>query len=113
MPDRVPTYRPPHQLAQRSEGQRYYDRMRRARTAEQGGQREAQRFYTSDAWRRLRLLRLSLHPWCQCCEAKGIGEPATIVHHITPVREWWELRLELENTQSLCQSCHSRVHASS
>jgi 5-methylcytosine-specific restriction protein A len=108
MPDLVPTYRPAYMQAERSVNRRIYDRMRRRKA---GSDREAIQFYDSQAWDRLRQIRLSMNPWCMVCESRGIGEPATIVHHIKEVRTHWELRLELDNTQSLCRSCHSRLHA--
>jgi 5-methylcytosine-specific restriction enzyme A len=109
MADKVPTFRPAWAQTQRTESQRLYDRFRRRRS---GSDREAIRFYDSEAWDRLRQIRLSVNPYCMICESRGIGEPATIVHHVKDVRTHWELRLELDNTQSLCRSCHSRVHAS-
>lgn len=56
--------------------------------------------YNSKRWKMLRRRRLFLDPLCSC------GEIATDVDHITPIEEGGE-PFGLENTQSLCKSCHS------
>jgi 5-methylcytosine-specific restriction endonuclease McrA len=57
-----------------------------------------------------------LNPICQHCEARGItkeydiGEDGKtlklIVDHVIPVHVRPDLRLVLENTQTLCRACH-------
>jgi 5-methylcytosine-specific restriction endonuclease McrA len=100
MPHRVATQSKPvpgvnkHQL---------YDRYKR--------DRDAKRFYNSRAWLMLRLLKLQLDPLCEPCKASGTYVPASIVHHKHERRHNPELSLALDNLESMCESCHSRLHA--
>ena len=68
---------------------------RRASAARRGYDRAEQR--VAQAY-------LVKHPICQ---APGCNEPATDVDHIVPLRQGGA-RLETNNLQSLCHSCHSR-----
>ena len=97
MPRRVPTYRPPYVGPAAS---------RKAYEA-QAGRREDDRFYCSRPWRVVRRLKLDLNPLCEECEAKGLIEPATQVHHVKERRDYPELALDLDNLQSLCLACHN------
>jgi len=74
-------------------------------------------FYTSAAWRAVReqaLLRD--HYICQKClqkvEAGRMLRPhdATMVHHKKPRQLYPELELDLDNLESLCDSCHNEEH---
>ncbi len=74
-------------------------------------------FYTSAAWRAVReqaLLRD--HYLCQKClkkvEAGRMIRPhdATMVHHKKPRQLYPELELDLDNLESLCDSCHNEEH---
>ena len=74
-------------------------------------------FYVSGAWRAVReeaLLRD--HYICQKCLRKyELGliirpRDATMVHHIRPRSECPELELDLNNLESLCDSCHNEEH---
>lgn len=47
------------------------------------------------------------HPFCEECARRGIVEAAKVVDHIIPVADAPELRLEVENLQSLCSGCHN------
>lgn len=58
------------------------------------------------AWRKLRRMFLSLHPFCEFCKPKLTA--ATEVDHIQPVSDHPELRLVVTNLRSLCKPCHSR-----
>ena len=49
-------------------------------------------------------------PLCENCMEKGIAKEADLVHHIVPVREGGAL-LDEQNLMSLCNECHSRIHA--
>ncbi|MBU8733446.1 HNH endonuclease [Cytobacillus oceanisediminis] len=87
-------------MAKKNERHQMYDKYRR--------DKEAASFYKSKPWRVLReqaLLRdLGL---CQHCLAKDKITLADMVDHIIPIKEAWELRLVLDNLQSLCNSCHA------
>lgn len=56
--------------------------------------------YNSKRWQMLRRKRLFLNPLCPC------GEIATDVDHIRPIEAGGQ-PFSLENTQSLCHSCHA------
>ena len=66
----------------------------------------AQRGYDA-AWRKVRLVKLAEDPLCEQCKRKGLLKLAEEVDHIIPIADGGE-RLELNNLQSLCKSCHSR-----
>lgn len=65
-------------------------------------------FYSSAAWKRVRDQRRRLNPLCQLCEENGIVTPMWAVDHIKPRCDYPELELDIENTRSLCESCHNR-----
>ena len=68
--------------------------------------KEASSFYSSRPWRTLRAAKLSRTPLCEECMRQGKETPATMVDHITPIRQGGHA-LDMENLQSLCWSCHS------
>ncbi len=58
-------------------------------------------------WRRFRAYYLSKHRLCiDCLSGKRVAG-ATEVHHITPLADDGD-RLDEENLEALCKSCHSR-----
>jgi 5-methylcytosine-specific restriction endonuclease McrA len=59
------------------------------------------RIYGLRRWQMLRRRRLSLNPLCVVC-----GQLATEVDHIQPIEDGGD-PWSLDNTQSLCASCHS------
>jgi 5-methylcytosine-specific restriction protein A len=69
--------------------------------------KEMKRFYNSQPWVRLRKAKLSRDPMCEACKMGGVLVIAAVVDHIVPVREGGA-RLDIDNLQSLCHSCHSR-----
>ena len=66
------------------------------------------RFYNSIEWRTLSAKRLQDDGY-KCVKCKKI---ASEVDHIKPIQtpEGWELRLDYDNTQSLCLDCHNAKH---
>ena len=66
------------------------------------------RFYKSKEWRVLSRTRL-IHDNYKCVECGAI---ASEVDHIKPIQtpEGWELRLDFNNTRSLCLTCHNKKH---
>lgn len=64
-------------------------------------------FYSSKAWRQLRIHQLTIEPVCRACTANGRVEAATDVDHIIPISEAPGLALEPANLQSLCFRCHT------
>ena len=78
-------------------------------------------FYGTDVWQRARGRALERDLWrCVWCRKAGrytidrrgrrIPVPATLVHHIKPLKEYPELALELCNLVSLCDKCHDEAH---
>ncbi|MHB8276487.1 MAG: HNH endonuclease signature motif containing protein [Candidatus Humimicrobiaceae bacterium] len=70
--------------------------------------RHDNRVYGNTTWRRLRRIKLSNDPLCELCLSKDIVVQASQVDHIIPVAIQPELRLSLDNLQSLCETCHSK-----
>lgn len=65
-------------------------------------------FYNSKEWLSLRSEKLKLNPLCEECEVKGKLIPATVVNHIQPVTQFPDLKLNIDNLESLCRKCHDR-----
>lgn len=68
--------------------------------------------YDSIEWKRIRKARLLLNPLCQHCELVGVIKKAVDVDHIVEIEDGGE-PFDLDNTQSLCRSCHNRKTAMS
>jgi 5-methylcytosine-specific restriction protein A len=66
-------------------------------------------FYSSSAWRKLRLQKLSDSPLCECddCMASGAVTPADVVDHIKTVCDHPELSLEYSNLRSMATAHHN------
>lgn len=64
-------------------------------------------FYNSREWRELREYILSLNPLCVSCKEKDRLVPATEIDHIIPISADPSKRLDINNLQPLCKSCHS------
>lgn len=66
------------------------------------------KFYKSKEWRVLSVSRLQYDNYkCVKC-----GKIASEVDHVKPIQtpEGWDLRLEFNNTRSLCLTCHNKRH---
>ena len=73
------------------------------------------RFYKSAAWEACRNAYLcSVGHFCERCKAKGIYEPARIVHHKIYLTEDNyhdpSISLNFENLEALCLDCHNKEH---
>jgi 5-methylcytosine-specific restriction protein A len=66
------------------------------------------KFYQSGQWQQARLHALTNNPLCVECLRQGLTVVGNIVDHIIPLSEDWSLRLDANNHQVLCESCHSR-----
>ena len=98
-------------------GQRYCDEHRRrvgrdydyySRSPERAA------FYHSAAWRKNRDRYLRAHPLCELCLQAGRYVPASLVHHKVPLASAGAdaaAAMDEDNLMSLCQACHSRLHA--
>ncbi len=85
----------------KAENNRYYDKYHRSDRSKQ--------FYHSAAWKRARdLIRIRDNGLCiECLNQKRITV-GTIVDHIIPIKQNWNKRLDEDNLQLLCQSCHNK-----
>src|SRR5690625_565487 len=71
-------------------------------------------FYQSSAWKRLRSMAIARDDYlCQSCLQNRTIQRAQVVHHIIEIKDDWSKRLELSNLESLCHSCHNKIHKSS
>jgi 5-methylcytosine-specific restriction protein A len=66
---------------------------------------EYETFYKSPAWRNLRQWKIRHDPTCELC-----GQPTEMVDHIIPIKLGGE-KLDEENLQSLCDTCHAKKRA--
>ncbi|WP_376716159.1 HNH endonuclease [Vagococcus lutrae] len=65
--------------------------------------KEYLQFYNSKAWRQLsHVVKVETFNICERCGAEG-----TVSDHIIPTEVDWNKRLERENIQRLCDSCHA------
>lgn len=62
-------------------------------------------------WERVRDRYLKKNPLCARCSQMGETRAADLVHHIVPLPEGD--RLNPDNLQSLCRSCHQSIHSDS
>lgn len=60
-------------------------------------------------WQRFRTMQLARYPLCFKCLTEDRYTPATEVHHILPITDHSELRLDEGNVMSLCKACHSAI----
>jgi 5-methylcytosine-specific restriction protein A len=59
------------------------------------------KFYNSQEWRTFRLEVLKGSPFCQC------GKFGSACHHVEPLKDNWERRLDPTNIVTMCSSCHA------
>lgn len=78
--------------------------------------KDYQKLIHTNRWLRLRRAILTARPLCERCQAAGIIEPSTEVHHHTPVEygvnyaEKRQLMYDPANLRALCHNCHVQVH---
>lgn len=75
----------------------------------------ARKFYNSKAWRNARAeYKKSVGGLCERCLAKGLYNPAEIIHHKTHITPDNILdpfiTLSWDNLEALCRDCHAEVH---
>lgn len=66
------------------------------------------RFYKSKEWRKLSHHWLMMHPLCESCKRRGIMRKGDVVDHIIELRDDFSKRLNKNNLQTLCYSCHNK-----
>jgi 5-methylcytosine-specific restriction protein A len=63
-------------------------------------------------WLKLRQAKLATHPWCEECERSGKKRMAVEVDHIVPFDGIDDAkRLDWDNLQSMCKTCHEQKTA--
>lgn len=68
-------------------------------------------FYNSSAWIKLRNTKFAnANGLCENCLSKGIVKAGKEVHHIKPIEDRWDKRLDYDNLKLLCRDCHNEVH---
>ena len=69
------------------------------------------KFYKLGVWKKIRRVRIELDNFeCQECKRNGkVGKP-DMVHHIKTVKEYPRFALQLNNLETLCNSCHNKEH---
>lgn len=96
------------------EHQEYEDRLKAARNKRYDKARAADKeykFYKSSKWIKFRNYIMQRdHYLCQMCLQNNKLSDATVVHHIVPVRDNWELRLKENNVIAICDDCHNKIH---
>lgn len=71
----------------------------------------AKAFYKSKKWIRKRELILKRDQYmCRECKRYGKTSPATTVHHVIPLDQRPDLKLNINNLISLCDKCHNQMH---
>jgi 5-methylcytosine-specific restriction endonuclease McrA len=68
---------------------------------------EAQKFYRSPRWVRLRAMKLRRSPICECPDR--CGQLANECHHILDRKTFPEKVFDIENLEALTKRCHSRI----
>lgn len=71
----------------------------------------SEKFYKSKKWKSKRQLILRRDEYlCRECKRYGKITPATTVHHILPIEQRPDLKLNSQNLISLCNECHNKMH---
>lgn len=69
-------------------------------------------FYNSTAWHRLTaIVRVRDDGLCALHYHNGVASKGTMVHHIIPIKDDWNKRLDTANCILLCSECHAKVHS--
>jgi 5-methylcytosine-specific restriction protein A len=61
------------------------------------------------AWKKIRAAYIAANPLCEICKRSGKLTPATLVHHKIKLSDGGTN--DWRNLMSLCDACHSRLHA--
>ncbi|RST59698.1 HNH endonuclease [Siminovitchia terrae] len=78
----------------------------RIRTLTEEG-RAYKRFYSTKEWKSLRYQAFLRDGFC-CVQC---GREAEVGDHIIPTKVRWDLRLDIDNVQSMCFECHNKKTA--
>jgi len=69
------------------------------------------KFYQTKEWKATRNYYIELNPLCEECLRNDIITPGVDIDHIQPLATNYELRLDLNNLQTLCKRCHQQKSA--
>lgn len=83
------------------------DRKRRARDY---SKKPDDKFYSSTAWAKCRLMKLARDPLCEDCLAEGRLTQGEIVHHVIHYQDRPDMAYHLDNLRTVCRSCHAKEH---
>lgn len=84
----------------KAENTRFYDKFKRNKAHDN--------FYHSVSWKKCReYIRIRDLGLCKCCLEDKRITIGTIVDHIIPLKVSWDKRLDENNLQLLCTSCHN------
>lgn len=73
--------------------------------------KEYNTFYQSKKWKDIRQAVLQRDFYmCQECKRNGITTVGNIVHHIVELKDDWDLRLDMNNLETVCSACHNQEH---
>lgn len=71
----------------------------------------SKKFYKSKKWKKKRQSILKRDEYlCRECKRYGKTTQATTVHHVLPLEQRPELKLNSANLISLCDTCHNKMH---
>ncbi|MCL1702512.1 HNH endonuclease signature motif containing protein [Lysinibacillus sp. Bpr_S20] len=85
----------------KSENNRYYDKYQR--------NKKHDRFYHSASWIKCRdYIKIRDNGLCQHCKTEKRITIGVLVDHIIRLSVDWNKRLDEDNLQLLCQSCHNK-----
>lgn len=71
----------------------------------------SKKFYKSKKWKKKRQSILKRDEYlCRECKRYGKTTQATTVHHILPLEQRPDLKLNSINLISLCNECHNQMH---
>ena len=65
------------------------------------------------AWTQLSKRFRAENPFCQVCYENGKLTGVDHVHHIQPIRDAPQLRLDWNNLMSVCKRCHKEIESNS
>lgn len=72
------------------------------------------KFYNSKEWRETRSKVLIKHLYmCKQCLNDGLAvnrSKRLIVHHVIELKDDWSKRLDMNNLEVLCGTCHNKLH---
>ena len=70
-----------------------------------------QNFYKSKEWKALRQrVKARANGLCELCLKEGRISYYKDIHHIIPIKEDWNKRLDISNLICVCRDCHKKLH---